>query len=343
MPAFDTDQRVRARFPADPLRTHSVTLSIIIVNFRSANYLERCLSSIYNSPLNLDFEVIVVDSGSFDGSAEMLETRFPAVLFIQSENIGFARANNLGVASSSGRYLLFLNPDTEVVANALEQLVRTADSVNDTGIIGCKLLNADGTIQTSCVQAFPTILNQMLNAEVLRQRFPNSRLWGISSLLRGNRAPCNVEAISGACMLSRREVFQAVGGFSEDYFMYSEDIDLCYKVKATGLSNYIVPSAEVIHFGGASSKSRGSTFSDVMIFNARYKFFRTHRGLVYAAAYRVATVAAACGRLVLLFGSAVLTATAPDRLRGDASFAWEKWKAILRWSLGLERWVANFR
>lgn len=320
-----------------------MTLSIIIVNYRSTEYLAGCLQSIYDSTKHLDFEVIVVDSGSFDGCGEMLTAEFPTVVFIQAENVGFARANNLAVERSSGRYILFLNPDTEIIGDALEQLVRCADSLPDVGMVTCKLLNADGTIQTSCIQSFPTILNQILNSEFFRQRFPNSRLWGAAPLFRGDGRPCCVESVSGACMLSRREVFKAAGGFSEDYFMYSEDIDLCYMTRSLGFNNYLVPCAQVIHFGGTSSKSRGNTFADVMIFDARHKFFRKHKGVVYAATYRVLTAGAAFVRLALLGSLAVLVKVVPKQLMGSGPSRFEKWAAILGWSLGSERWVGDFR
>lgn len=320
-----------------------MTLSIIIVNYRSVTYLEGCLRTIQDFTKGLDFEVIVVDSGSFDGCDEMLATKFPSAVFIQSQNVGFARANNLGVLRSSGRHLLFLNPDTEIIGDALGQLVLYADSLSDYGVATCKLLNADGTIQTSCIQSFPTILNQILNAEFFRRWLPTSRLWGTAPLYRGDTQPCCVEAVSGACMLIRREVFDAAGGFSEDYFMYSEDIDLCHKVRALGLRNYLFPDAQVVHFGGGSSKSHGNTFADVMIFDARYKFFAKHKGVVYAAAYRCLMAVAASVRLALLGSLALLAKVVPKGPLGGVPVRIDKWVAVFRWSLGMERWIGDYR
>src|SRR5450432_96179 len=161
-------------------------LSIIIVNWNSVDFLRGCLVSICQPPQSISLEVIVVDNASYDGCDSMLAREFPRVRFIQShENIGFARACNLGHQHSAGRILLFLNPDTKIVGNALADLVSGLDSLPDAGAIGCKLLNADGTLQKSCIQSFPTILNQCLDSEALRSRFPRSRLWGMAPLFSG--------------------------------------------------------------------------------------------------------------------------------------------------------------
>ena len=140
-----------------------VALSIVIVNWKSADFLRKCLQSIFANASDMSLEVIVVDNASFDGSAELVEREFPGVHFVQSkENLGFAGANNLGVRSAKGRNLLFLNPDTEVIGTALERMSSFLDATPDAGAVGCKLLNTDGTVQTSCIQPFPTILNQAL-------------------------------------------------------------------------------------------------------------------------------------------------------------------------------------
>ena len=181
----------------------------------------------------LEFEIIVIDSASFDGCAEMLRKEFPQVRFIQSqENLGFAKSNNLAFRSATGESVLFLNPDTEIVGPAINVLHSALKMLPDAGVVGGRLLNSDGTVQTSCVQAFPTILNQLLNAESLRRRFPRSRLWGMAPLFDAGTKPKLVEAISGACVMLPRLLLEKIGVFSKDYFMYSEDIDLSYKVNA---------------------------------------------------------------------------------------------------------------
>ncbi len=296
-----------------------MTLSIIIVNWKSKDYLRQCLTTVYAHTRAVAFEVIVIDSGSFDGCAEMLREHFPSVRFIQSpDNLGFAKANNLAARSARGDALLFLNPDTELPGPAIQTLLAALESLPDAGAVGAKLLNTDGTVQTSCIQSFPTILNQVLDAELLRRRFPRSRLWGMAALFATNERPQPVEAVSGACVLVRRPAFEKVGGFSEEYFMYGEDLDLSHKLRAAALVNYFVPAAVVVHHGGSSAAQAPSDFSVVMMRDSVWRFLRKTRGRAYAAAYRVALGMAACVRLVLLVGRP----------------AARKWRAILRWCLG---------
>jgi len=160
---------------ASGLPPPAVDLSIVIVNWNSADYVRRCVQAIrHNSPA-FSYEIVVVDSGSFDRCGEMLNREFPEVRFVQSQsNVGFASANNLGAGLAMGRFLLFLNPDTEVVGDALDKLVKALEQQPDAGLAGARLLNTDGSLQTSCIQSFPTILNQVLDCEWLRRLFPRA-------------------------------------------------------------------------------------------------------------------------------------------------------------------------
>ena len=224
-------------------------LSIIIVNWNSAEFVRKCLASIYRNTTGLNFEIVVVDGASFDGCGEMLAKEFPQVHFVQSpKNVGFGGCNNLGFEKAAGEFVLLLNPDTELKGPAAAVLLHQLRATPGVGMVGARLLNSDGSLQTSCVQSLPTPLNQALDLEFLRKRFPNSRLWGISALWQSS--PAEVEAISGACMLLRCETFRRVGGFGSQYFMYGEDMDLCAKVRNAGLKIYYEPRAEVIHHGG---------------------------------------------------------------------------------------------
>src|SRR5579864_4649508 len=154
---------------------HESEVSIVIVNWKAAQVLRQCLASIYRSTCEARFEIVVVDNASFDGCGEMLRTEFPRVVFLQNkENHGFAAANNLAAQHSTGRYLLFLNPDTEVTPSAIEKMLTFLQRSPYAGAVGALLLNSDGTVQASCVQSYPSILNQVLDAEWLRKQFP---LW----------------------------------------------------------------------------------------------------------------------------------------------------------------------
>ena len=313
-------------------------LSIIIVNWNSREFLRRCLTSLRNGSGGLAHEVIVVDNASFDGSAEMIALEFPHVRFIQSEaNLGFSRGNNLGFSYSSGRVLLFLNPDTEVVGAALDTLLAFADTHPDVGIVGARLLNSDLTLQMESVRAFPSLANQILESHYLKWRFPRLSIWGMRPLFDTSTKPARVEVVSGACLMIKREVFERVGRFSTEYFMYSEDVDLCHKVKVAGWATFYVGSAEVVHHGGRSSAlSPVSAFAAVLIRESRFRFLRLARSNVYAITYRVITAMNAMCRLALLFVLfpffRVFRKAAPIKTI-------DKWFRILRWSVGLERWV----
>jgi GT2 family glycosyltransferase len=318
-------------------------LSIIIVNWNSAAFVRQCLSSIYKNSIMVEFEIIVVDNSSGDGCREMIEKDFPAVRFIGSgENLGFAGANNLGFNYSSGRYVLFLNPDTEVVSQAVERLVRFLDSTPDAGIAGGRLLNADGSIQTSCIQRFPSILSLAVDAQFLRMLFPKARLWGTRPLVENPTVTASVDIVSGACLMMPRGVFEKVGLFTTEYFMYAEDVDLCFKVRRAGWKNYYVGEAVIVHYGGQSSSLRPENhFASVAMREAWRKFFFLYYGRNRAFVYQATTGLVALFRIGLLAGLLLVTA---GRFRRDFLLgAFGKWTRIFRWSIGLEGWARTLR
>jgi GT2 family glycosyltransferase len=210
----------------------------------------------------------------------------------------------------------------------------------DAGILGCRLLDSDGTLQTNCVQSFPTILNQLLNAEILQNWFSGIRLWTSAATFEPVRAPVPVEVICGACMMIRRDVFDAVGGFSPDYFMYGEDVDLCYKTRTAGLTNYYFGGAEIVHHGGGSTQRTLTRFSDVMTRESVYRFLTQVHGDRYGLGYRLTLTGAAIGRLTLL--ALLLPPAAMFRRTPAWRKAAAKWAVILRWGVGLERWVNDY-
>jgi GT2 family glycosyltransferase len=320
----------------------AVHLSIVIVNWNSRVYLQNCIASIEANPPDVPYEIIVIDSGSFDGCAEMLRRLYPWVHFHQSTiNVGFGRANNLAASHARGDVLLFLNPDTEVHPGALTRLYSRLLLLSAPGALGCRLLNSDGSLQTSCVQSLPTILNQALDTELLRRWFPRSRLLPNAAIFPPGSPPMPVEAVSGACLMIRRARFVDVGGFSADYFMYGEDLDLCFKLRCAGLRNYHVPDAIVVHHGGGSTQHTKSTFSTVMIVESVNHLLRKSRGPVYSASYRSFLTSIALVRLMLL----CLLWPLPSALQryGGWLAVWRKWFSILRWGLGLERWIKRYR
>jgi len=314
-------------------------LSIIIVNWNSKEYLRQCVASILAETHGIELEIMVIDNASYDGSREMLRQCYPQVRFIQSDrNLGFAKANNAAFYKSRGRNVLFLNPDTKLLGPSVNIMLRYLRQLPNAGVIGCKVLNADKTIQTSCVQSFPTILNQILDSELLRALLPKSSLWGNALLFGGENGAEEVEAISGACMIVKRSVFEQVGLFSEDYFMYAEDIDLCYKIKQAGHKNYYIPDTNVIHFGGGSTEKGPSGSSNVIMRESIWRFLRKTRGGNYSFIYRISTLIAAVGRMAILTIIFPVYIIRTDRKSWNTSF--RKWGAILSWSFGFGDSVA---
>jgi len=305
-------------------------LSIICVNWNSLAYLRECVASVHQETHDNSYEIIVVDNASPEGGVDALKEVFPDTVIIHSaENIGFARANNLGFQHARGEYVLLLNPDTRLKGPAIDILLKNARALPDFGIIGGKLLNTDLTIQTQAIQKFPTILNQIANIESLRLRWPSCPLWDLGPLFVKNGRPVKVEVIPGACMLLKSETFAKAGMFSEEYFMYAEDLDLNRKVRALGLSNYYIEDAEIIHHGGkSSSRQKVSQWSTLMIHNAMLRYYTKNYSAFYAKMYRAAMGASAAFRLFLL------ALMFPFIGRDVFEAASSKWRTVLQWAIG---------
>jgi hypothetical protein len=309
-------------------------LSIIIVNWNSTGYLLKCLDSVFHETKDLDFEVIVVDNASTDNGCTIIRNRFPQVRLIESRsNLGFAGANNLGAGHSQGTSLLFLNPDTIVLGNAITTAVGHLDRLKDAGAMGVRLLNPDMTVQTSAILRIPTIMNQLFGIEILRTRFPQLKIFGTAPLYSPGAGPQKVEAISGACLFVKRGAFMAAGGFDTRYFMYSEDVDLCKSLQSKGYAVYYAGDASIVHFGGTStSQSKVKNFNVFMMKESTYILLKKWRGRWYADLYKAFFLFASLARLCALafvFPFAFV-------IRRDARVSWSivKWEKILEWSAG---------
>lgn len=252
-------------------------ISIIIVNYNVRDYLYKCLKSIEDAVAHLRIQTIVVDNNSQDGSLEYLRPHFPNVIFIESkDNLGFGKANNLGFGYAKGKYFLILNPDTILQENTLDVMYNYMESHAEVGISVCKMLNADGSFQSACRRGFPTPWASFSKLFGLQALFPKSKFFG-----RYNQTFLPIdqtyytEAVSGAFMFSRADVIKEVGGFDPDFFMYGEDLDLCYRVHKAGYKNAYVHSTSIIHYKGESSKR--SSLDDIKIFyNAMEIFAKKH-------------------------------------------------------------------
>jgi len=234
-------------------------LSIVIISWNVRELLRRCLDSIQESlkgekGKGLLVETIIFDNGSADGSADMVREDFPGVHLMESEvNLGFTKGNNLAMGQSEGRYILLLNPDTEVVGDALGTMVAYMESHPRVGALGPQLLNPDGTTQSSR-RRFPTLATAFLESTVLQPWFQGSRILKRYYLLdRLDEEIQPVDWVVGAAILIRREALQQVGPLDEEFFMYSEELEWCYRLKAQGWEVVYLPTAQVVHQEGRSS------------------------------------------------------------------------------------------
>jgi GT2 family glycosyltransferase len=256
-------------------------ISIIIVNYNVREFLRGALESVRRSLVfgGLSGEVFVIDNASRDGSAEMVRQEFPEVkLFALGENLGFGKANNLAMREAKGDYILILNPDTIVGEETLRVMIDFMKSHPKAGVSGCKLLNADGSFQISCRRGFPTPWASFTKLFGLSSFFPNSPRFAQYNL---TYLPVDktyeIDALAGAFMILSREAYEKTAGFDEDYFMYGEDIDLCYRIKKAGLAVFYVHSTSTVHFKGEST--RRSVLNEVKVFyEAMHIFVRKHYG-----------------------------------------------------------------
>ena len=250
-----------------------IDLSILIVNWNTRDYLLHCLESVFQAAGRSSWEVIVVDNGSRDRSGEEVKKRFPRIRLIENErNLGFARAMNQGLQQSSGRYALLLNPDTRVKEGAIERLLSFMDGHPEAGVAGIQLLNSDGSKQNS-IANFPSLATELLNKSFLRWMFPK-RFPGKG---RNYSEPIEVDSVIGACMIVRREAIERVGLLDEDYFLFLEETDWCYRMKEAGWKVYHLPQAGFYHFQGKSAETEKKK-AKVEYYRSRYHFFKKHRG-----------------------------------------------------------------
>lgn len=237
---------------ASPATT--VDVSIVIVNWNTRDVTRACLQSIYQSGGSVRFEIILIDNHSHDGSPRMVSTEFPGVRLIRNQqNRGFAAANNQGIQLASGRYVLLLNSDTVVLDGAIEKAVAFADAHPEAGLVGCQTRCVNGDLQYNCYM-FPSILNLALSLTKLQILFWHRRFFGRYRLGWWDYASVReIDGIAGCFMLARREAIERVGMMSESYFMYSEDMDWCWRFRKAGWRVLYTPDPRIVHLGRCSS------------------------------------------------------------------------------------------
>jgi len=252
-------------------------ISIVVVNRNTRQLLMDCLASVLVGVDGLEIEMFVVDEHSSDGSADAVRTRFPAVKVIDDpSDCGFGHANNLGLRQARGRYLLTLNADTEVPPGALPRLVAWMDAHPRVGVIGPRLVKADGSLDLACRRSFPTPTSALYRYLGLARIFPKNKRFGAYNMTYLDPDVAGeMDSGTAACMLVRREATMDVGFFDEDYFMYGEDLDWAYRLKKAGWMVYYLPEVTVLHHKGQATKQR-STRMIIEFHRAMLTFNRKH-------------------------------------------------------------------
>ncbi len=306
-----------------------IEISIIIVSYNTRDYLRDCLESLRADPALPPHEIFVVDNGSRDGSVALVKAEFPDVRVIETgENLGFAKANNLALRQMRGRTALLLNSDTVATPGALKAMLGVLDAHPSAAAIGPRLLNRDGSLQPSCYK-FPSparaLCDQLFLTTLLAHhpRLGDYRRWAHDTLQA-------VDFVIGAALLVRAAVIAEVGLLDENFFMYAEETDWCYRMHRAGHQVLFTPDAQITHYGGGS----GKTMADRVFVESslgQRRFYRKHYGPAGAGVLRVSLVLGALLRVPLFTVVGLVSA-------GRRAKSWaivRLWVNILRWNLGL--------
>ena len=267
-------------------------ISILIVSFNTKDLLLECLNAVRRETEGIPHEIIVIDNCSNDGSAELIETRFPGIILIKNTlNQGFAAANNRGFQIARGRYLVLLNTDAFLSPGTLNRAIEKMDADPQVGVAGARLVGRDGSWQPSARQ-YPSILNDFLHLSGLAAKYPSSTFFGrCDRTWAPPEDPCETDWVPGAFSILRKSVLDKVGGFDERFFLYYEEVDLCLRIKAAGYKICYWPDLVVTHLGGESSKNikdqlLSSSGSQLALWRMRSAllYYRKHQGCVGASA-----------------------------------------------------------
>jgi len=260
-------------------------LAIVIVSYNTKALLRACLRALPAACAGLDWHATVVDNASTDGSPEMVAAEFPQVELVRSsENLGFARANNLALRRARARHLLLLNPDTEAEAGSLARLVEFLDDNPDAGACGPKLLNTDGSLQRNGAR-FPTLLREFLGVTGLRRLAMRRCEMALGYGREDFDVLCEVDQLSGACLMVRAAAAEQVGLLDERFFMFYEEVEWCHRIKRAGWRIWYVPGARVVHhwMGSVRQESRAMTAA---LFRSQLLYYQKTGGPLHALAAR---------------------------------------------------------
>jgi GT2 family glycosyltransferase/lipopolysaccharide/colanic/teichoic acid biosynthesis glycosyltransferase len=279
-----------------------VDISIVIVNYNVKAFLEQCLMAIQRAVHEFTVEVFVVDNASVDGSQAMVKKKFPHVHLIENrKNIGFSRANNLALRQARGRHVLLLNPDTLIQENTLIVLKEYLDAHSEVGAAGVKLLNPDGSFQLGSRRGLPTPWVAFTRIIGLSRLFPRSRIFGRYNMtFLDPDTEADIDVLTGSLMYARRSILDEIGYFDEDYFMYGEDVDLCYRIKQAGWRIVYIPKTQAIHYKGESTKKGEMSFV-THFYNAMLIFSRKHFNTRYSLFLRLLLTLGIFGRAAISY------------------------------------------
>lgn len=278
-------------------------VSIIIVNYNTKDLLKQTIDSVLKTTTGIEYEIIVVDNDSRDGSIQMVREEYPEVLLIANNgNLGYAKANNIGIKKSSGRYTLLLNSDTVVAKDCIKSCMKYMDENKKVGALGCKVELLNGELDRACKRGFPTPQASLYYMLKLDKLYPNSKRFGQYNLTYLPNDKINeVDVLVGAFMMVRHEAILKVGLLDEEFFMYGEDIDWCYRIKEAGYKNIYYPLAKITHYKGASSKKR-RLMTIYEFHRAMYLFYNKH----YRKKYNFLVTGAVYGGIGIKLGLTLL-------------------------------------
>ena len=320
-------------------------LTIIIVNWNTQEMLKGCLESIRQNGSFLRIEVIVVDNNSNDGSREMVEILFPEVKLINSgSNIGFSRANNLGIPHADTPLVLFLNPDTLVMKGTMEGMIDFMRSHPTVGAMSCKItyppaptetVGANGETQKLTLQWFPSPLTWLF-----RMLFLSDEMIEKFKRYLPYKDPHEsgyVSLLAGACLMVRRGVLEQIGCFDERFFMYGEDYDLCRRIKDAGWQLYYMSEVKIAHHVGGASRKTTSQFSTLMMCQSISQLMEKYYGQVGKSLYRMVVFSGSCFRLFILINLIILSGIRVLPYNKSNKLAFSKYFHMFKWSINLEK------
>jgi GT2 family glycosyltransferase len=259
-----------------------IDLAIIIVNWNTRDLLRKCLTSLYHYTTDISYDAFVVDNASSDGSPEMVAQEFPSVRLIRnSENVGFSKANNQAIRLTSSRYVLLLNSDTELTSNVLKEMVVFMDTHPTVGVAGTKLLNPDGTYQYSC-DCFPRTPLILLRDKIMDLCCPGNTMTRQGKMAQWDyNTNFAVDYLIGAVLVIRRQTLDHIGLLDEQFFMYAEDIDWCYRAASAGWETYYLGEMSISHYNRGSSEKTPEASSQLRKLRTEslLKFYQKHHGV----------------------------------------------------------------